>query len=89
MKKTLWLIISLVVLAAMVLTACQPAATEAPAEEQKTEAPAAEEKTEAPAAEEGVSGKLEIFSWWTAGGEAEGLNAMFDVYKKCTLMSRL
>jgi len=23
----------------------------------------------------GASGKLEIFSWWTAGGEAEGLNA--------------
>ncbi|MBI4758533.1 MAG: extracellular solute-binding protein [Chloroflexi bacterium] len=27
-------------------------------------------------------GKLEIFSWWTAGGEAEGLNALYDVYKK-------
>ncbi len=26
--------------------------------------------------------KLEIFSWWTAGGEADGLAAMFDVYKK-------
>ncbi len=24
--------------------------------------------------------KLEIFSWWTAGGEAEGLNALYDVY---------
>lgn len=24
--------------------------------------------------------KLEIFSWWTAGGEAEGLYGMFDVY---------
>ncbi len=28
----------------------------------------------------GKSDKLEIFSWWTAGGEAEGLNAMYDVY---------
>jgi glucose/mannose transport system substrate-binding protein len=27
-----------------------------------------------------LSGKLEIFSWWTAGGEAEGLKALFDVY---------
>ncbi|HEY9593430.1 MAG TPA: ABC transporter substrate-binding protein, partial [Spirochaetia bacterium] len=27
-------------------------------------------------------GKLEIFSWWTAGGEAEGLAAMFDIYRK-------
>lgn len=26
--------------------------------------------------------KLEIFSWWTAGGEAEGLAGMFSVYKK-------
>jgi glucose/mannose transport system substrate-binding protein len=26
--------------------------------------------------------KLEIFSWWTAGGEADGLNAMFGIYKK-------
>ena len=24
--------------------------------------------------------KLEIFSWWTAGGEAEGLNAMFEIF---------
>jgi len=72
MNKKLWYVISILVLAAMLLTACQPAPTEAPAEEQKTEAPAAEE---------GPSGKLEIFSWWTAGGEAEGLNAMFEVYK--------
>ena len=28
------------------------------------------------------SGKLEIFSWWTAGGEAEGLNALYDLYKQ-------
>jgi glucose/mannose transport system substrate-binding protein len=25
---------------------------------------------------------LEIFSWWTNGGEADGLNAMYDVYKQ-------
>ncbi len=30
----------------------------------------------------GAANKLEIFSWWTAGGEADGLNAMFQVYKK-------
>lgn len=29
-----------------------------------------------------ASGKLEIFSWWTAGGEAEGLAGMFSAYKK-------
>jgi len=26
--------------------------------------------------------KLEMCSWWTAGGEADGLNAMFDIYRK-------
>lgn len=26
--------------------------------------------------------RLEIFSWWTAGGEAEGLHALFEVYKR-------
>jgi len=30
----------------------------------------------------GAARKLEIFSWWTAGGEADGLNAMFGIYKK-------
>ena len=30
----------------------------------------------------GTAPKLEIFSWWTAGGEADGLKAMFEVYKK-------
>ncbi|MCX7038385.1 MAG: ABC transporter substrate-binding protein [Spirochaetes bacterium] len=29
-----------------------------------------------------TTNKLEIFSWWTAGGEAEGLNAMYEQYKK-------
>jgi glucose/mannose transport system substrate-binding protein len=28
-----------------------------------------------------LSGKLEMFSWWTAGGEADGLNAMYALYK--------
>jgi glucose/mannose transport system substrate-binding protein len=28
------------------------------------------------------SGALEIFSWWTAGGEADGLKALFDAYHK-------
>jgi glucose/mannose transport system substrate-binding protein len=26
--------------------------------------------------------KLEIFSWWTNGGEADGLNALYEVFKK-------
>jgi glucose/mannose transport system substrate-binding protein len=29
----------------------------------------------------GVGGKLEVFSWWTAGGESEGLDALFKIMK--------
>ena len=29
-----------------------------------------------------LSGKLEIFSWWTAGGEADALKTLFDAYHK-------
>jgi glucose/mannose transport system substrate-binding protein len=29
-----------------------------------------------------LTGDLEIFSWWTAGGEADGLNAMFEIFKQ-------
>ncbi len=63
------------------------AETAAPTEAE-TEAPteaATEATTEAAAtsaAGGGASGKLEIFSWWTNGGEATGLEAMFDVYKQ-------
>lgn len=28
------------------------------------------------------AGQLEIFSWWTAGGEVEGLNNLFDIYSR-------
>jgi glucose/mannose transport system substrate-binding protein len=35
------------------------------------------EPTEAPP----TAGQLEIFSWWTAGGEAEGLNAMYEIFE--------
>ena len=26
--------------------------------------------------------KLEVFSWWTSGGEAAALNGLFNIYKK-------
>ena len=39
--------------------------------------------TPAPSASGGAgTGKLEIFSWWTAGGEADGLAEMFRIYKQ-------
>jgi glucose/mannose transport system substrate-binding protein len=60
------------------LAACAaPPAPAAPA----AQAPAAG-ATEAPAPAAGSGGKLEIFSWWTSGGEVEALNALYDIYKK-------
>ena len=35
-------------------------------------------KEEEPAA--GLTGELEIFSWWTTGGEAAGLQALYNLY---------
>jgi glucose/mannose transport system substrate-binding protein len=34
------------------------------------------------AAQPAGENKLEIYSWWTSGGESAALNALFDVYKK-------
>ena len=28
----------------------------------------------------GLTGELEIFSWWTTGGEGAGLQALYDLY---------
>ena len=39
------------------------------------------ESSETASAQAAPSGNVEIFSWWTNGGEADGLNEMFNVYK--------
>ena len=57
---------------AIALAACAPVAPGA--------APAAGGAA-APAAADGAS-QLEIFSWWTSGGEVEALNALYDIFKK-------
>lgn len=31
--------------------------------------------------ESGATSSIEVFSWWTAGGEAEGLNALLEVFQ--------
>ena len=64
---------SMLLLVSLLLTACAAPATSQPA----TEAPGATE--EQPAAEGG--GKLEVFSWWTSGGEADALDALFNQFK--------
>lgn len=73
MSKKLYVLISLMLVAMFVLSACQPAApaaTEAPAAEMPaTEAPAAEVATEAPAATEPEPMTISL---WTKEGEADG-----------------
>lgn len=51
------------------------------------QAPAAQEAAPAVAGGEAApteasAGQLEIFSWWTSGGEVEALNALYEVYLK-------
>jgi glucose/mannose transport system substrate-binding protein len=77
-RKSVWyaLLTTLVVLA-MVIGACTPAAEPTATTAPAAETPPAEAPTTAPAP---AAGELEIFSWWTAGGEAEGLNAMYQVF---------
>ena len=67
MSKLKYVFLFVLLTLALTLAACQPAEVE------ETTPPGGEEPT--------GDNELEIFSWWTAGGEAEGLNAMFDVYK--------
>lgn len=69
-------ILGLLAALGMVLAACgQTGAPSGPAAAAATPTGAA---TAAPAG----GAKLEIFSWWTNGGEADGLNAMFDIYRQ-------
>jgi glucose/mannose transport system substrate-binding protein len=62
-------ILSLLALLALILAACG------------TQAPSGGAAQPA-AGGQAASSKLEMFSWWTAGGEADGLNAMYELYKK-------
>ena len=60
-------LMSLVTLVVLSVSACTGAVPPAPSAPAQPAAPAAS--------------KLEMFSWWTAGGEADGLNAMYAIYK--------
>ena len=75
MNKKLFYLLSALMIVSIALASCSPAATEAPPA--ATEAPATEAPaTEAPAAAD----EVEVFSWWTGGGEAAGLEAMITVF---------
>jgi glucose/mannose transport system substrate-binding protein len=83
-KKWFPLIAALLVLSMLAMACAAPAA--APAPQQEPAAPAAEQPaTQPPAAEQPageLSGEVEIYSWWTAGGEADGLNAMYELFSQ-------
>jgi glucose/mannose transport system substrate-binding protein len=91
-KKRFSILLSLSIALVLLLVACQPAAPApeepaAPAEEPAAEEPAAEEEAAEPAPAESAltpegaaDGKLEVFSWWTSGGEAAALDALFEAY---------
>jgi glucose/mannose transport system substrate-binding protein len=98
-KKYVWTFLAVAVMVSMLLAACAPAATQAPAAPTQAEQPpAAEEKpaeptaTTAAAAPEPTkapdtaapagSQQVEVFSWWTGGGEAAGLDAMIKVFQE-------
>jgi len=82
MKSTVryFLFVSLIVTLVVAMAACAApaAAPGAPAEE--AAAPAEEAAVPAEGAE--LSGPLEIFSWWTTGGEVEALDAVYAVLKE-------
>jgi len=73
MRKFVWTLMAVAIVIA--LAGCAPAATAVPPAE-ATKAPA--EATKAPVA--GPS-QVEVFSWWTGGGEAAGLDAMIAIFK--------
>lgn len=63
-KRWLFSTLTVLAIAGLLMSACQPAA--APA----TQAPSGGKP----------SGEVEVFSWWTGGGEAAGLEAMIKVF---------
>src|SRR5688572_23948552 len=89
------LLIALLLITALVMVACTPAATltAAPTEEiepteevmEPTDAPEpteAMEPTEDATEAAGGGDQVEVFSWWTGGGEAAGLEAMTVVFNE-------
>ncbi len=79
MSKKWFAFLAVIMISAMVLAACAPAA---PAAEEPA-APAPEEPA-APAPEEpaapAAKTPVEVFSWWTTGGEANGLQKLIDQF---------
>ncbi|MEZ4710867.1 MAG: ABC transporter substrate-binding protein [Caldilineaceae bacterium] len=69
-KRRGLLLLSIVAVLAMLVGACAPAPGGA--------APAAD--SGAAAGGDAAGSQLEIFSWWTSGGEVEALNALYEIF---------
>ena len=80
-KKSSLYVLTIMVVAATVLSACGGAATPVPAPAATT-APAATKAPAAPAtAAPAAASKAEVFSWWVGPGEADGLAAMIKIFQ--------
>ncbi len=84
-------ILSVLLVGAFILGACAPAGTETAAPTQGVDATTPPEGTlpaEATTAPEATTGsetgaqQVEVFSWWTGGGEAAGLDAMIALFNE-------
>jgi len=74
-KRFLYIIMAVVTVAATLLTACGPTPTPTAAPQQ-TQPPV--EATQPPAPQGKT--QVEVFSWWTTGGEAAGLQKLMDQF---------
>ena len=67
-KKIILTLSALLVILALMLTGCASDEAEAPADQPAADEPMAE------------GDMVEVFSWWTGGGEAAGLEAMIEIF---------
>jgi len=79
MKRLSLTLLGLLMIFTIVLSACGTPPTSAPA--QPTAPQEASQPTNPPSQPSGGKQQVEVFSWWTGGGEAAGLEAMIKVFK--------
>ncbi|MCX8024090.1 MAG: hypothetical protein N3A60_02680, partial [Thermanaerothrix sp.] len=80
MKRFSLTLLGLLMVLSVVLTACGTTPTATPAQQPAATKEAAQPTS--PASQpSGSKQQVEVFSWWTGGGEAAGLEAMIKVFK--------
>jgi len=81
-NKLGWSLLAVLIVLSLALSACGGGATPTAEQAQPTKAeqvqPTKEEAAQPPA---GGEDQVEVFSWWTGGGEAAGLDAMIKVFQ--------